>query len=201
MFNLRSNGGGAINDNINNAINDNVNNAINDNVNNEINDNINNKNKIKKSKKEYTIEEKDAIIKNTIHIPKDKWMNLEPGVFISYDRLDDTFVKGGYIQIVNKSKAGKDYFRIIFNQNDTQNGYTLYLDQIKTIYKKIDETSYYELHAIREAYDIVINKLSKQVEDQNLYISKLEERLITKIEKNESNAKKILQKVKDLHDL
>jgi len=191
MFNLRSDKNNIQTDIINNNIEKDINN----------NNADNKKIKLSKDKKIYTLEEKTELIKNTIVIPEDKWVNLEPGVFISYDKLDGTFVKGGYIQIFNKSKQGRNYFRIIFNQSDTSKGYTLYLDLIKTIYKKIDETSYYELHAIREAYDTIINKLSKKIDDQNLYIKQLEEKLIIKIEKNEVNTKKVLKLVKDLHKL
>lgn len=148
--------------------------------------------KTMKDKKSYTQDEINLLIKNTIIIPEDKWMNLEPGVFISYIKKDGTFVKGGYIQVVNQSKAKRKYFRIVFNQNSNSKGYTLYLDQIQTLYKKINETSYYELNAIRESYDKIINKL----EDK---INNLENLLLNKIEKNKENNNKILKLIKKLH--
>jgi hypothetical protein len=196
MFNLRNSNNKSNNDL--DIINDNIDNDLLPNKTNKL---LYNKQKQNKEKKQYTLEEKNELIKNTIVIPKDKWVNLEPGVFISYDKLDGIFVKGGYIQIFNKSKTGRDYFRIIFNQSDTAKGYTLYLDQIQTIYKKIDETSYYELHAIREAYDIVINKLTNKIDEQTTYIKKMEENYNNKIEKNEDKIKKVLQLVKDLHKI
>ena len=154
-----------------------------------------------KDKKQYTQGEIDDLIKNTIIIPKDKWMTLEPGIFISYYKTDNTFVKGGYIQVVNTSKSKRKYFRIVFSQNDSSKGYTLYLDTIKTIYKKIDETSYFELHAIREAYEIKINDIKKENELLKNYIQQMEKKINDRFNKCENHSKQILLKIKELHNL
>ena len=59
---------------------ENIDNDINSN---NTNSNYNNKKKVKGEKKEYTLEEIQELIKNTVVIPKDEWMKLEPGIFIS----------------------------------------------------------------------------------------------------------------------
>jgi hypothetical protein len=153
-------------------------------------------------KKEYTTEEKKDLIKNTIIIPEDRWYTLEPGLFISYDKPDGSFVKGGYIISVGTTKTNnRKYFKINFYQTDNSKGYTLYFDNIKTLYKKINETSYYELNAIREAYEVKINGLQELLLKQTTYKKTLEQTMNTRFTKVEDNLKKTLMKIKQLHNL
>ena len=216
MFNLRNNinndnnNNDIVNDNIDNNVNNDINdiNDINSDITNQIDNVINNassdNNKLS-NKKTYTDEEKKQIINNTIVIHKDKWQNLESGIFVSYDKIDNTFVKGGYIHMVNKSNDGKLYFRIIFSQLNPDKGYILYFDQIKTLYKKIDQTSYYELNAIRDSYENIFKSMKEHTQNQDIKIAYLKKELEKKIDDQSvifnNKCAKILGKIKELHNI
>jgi len=164
---------------------------------------IENNNKIKKNnkkkiEKEITEEEKKDFLKNSILIPKEQWNSLPVNSFISYIKNDDKFVKGGYIKLIFQKKDN-DYL-IYSSKLDKYNNdryykeFTINLNNIKEIYKKIDVSAIIEYQIIKTNLNNIIEKFKSEINN------KLEE-LNSKINKLDENNKKTIKLIKNLHNI
>ncbi len=164
----------------------------------------NNKKKDTSTKKkpiELTKEEINEFLKNSINLPKEQWETLPINSYISYYKENGQFVKGGYVKLIfNKNETPYLIYgtKIDKYYNDKYyKEFTINLNTIKEIYKKIDQSAIIE-------YQIIKNNISKFLETTN---NKLEEILLRlnnsdkKIKKLEDNHYKTLKLIKTLHNI
>ena len=169
------------------------------------NENIIEKNTKTKSKKyidkEITEEEKKEYLKNSILIPSEQWLTLPVNSFISYIKKDGKFIKGGYIKLIYNKKESN--YLIYGSKLDKYNNdryykeFTIKLDNIKEIYKKVDSSAIIE-------YQIIKNNINSMIEKFKLDIDKIYEKineLDNKINKVEDNNKKTIKLIKNLHNI
>lgn len=167
-----------------------------------------NKSENKKYKKKENLPSKDLnddeikeFLKNSISIPKDQWSKLPINAFISYKKDDGKFIKGGYIKLIF-TKNNKDYLIYgtkidKYNNDRYYKEFTINLDNIQEIYKRIDQSAMIE-------YQIIKNNISKLVDSINDKMEDLITRLIStekKITKLEDNHYKTLKLIKTLHNI
>lgn len=151
--------------------------------------------------KEITEEEKKEYLKNSILIPKDQWEKLPVNSFISYVKNDNKFIKGGFIKLFFKKKD-IDYL-IYSSKLDKYNNdryykeFTINLNNIKEIYKKVDTSAIIEYQIIKKDITASLSKFVTEIEKIN---NKLEE-LDIKINKAEENNKKTIKLIKNLHNI
>lgn len=167
---------------------------------------IENNNKIKKNnkkkiEKEITEEEKKDFLKNSILIPKEQWNSLPVNSFISYIKNDDKFIKGGYIKLIFQKKDN-DYI-IYSSKLDKYNNdryykeFTINLNNIKEIYKKIDSSAILEYKIIKTNINNILEQFKTQIIDINNKIDELDK----KINKLDDNNKKTIKLIKNLHNI
>lgn len=164
--------------------------------------------KNKKYKKKENLQSKDLnddeikeFLKNSILIPKEQWNTLPINSFISYKKDDGKFIKGGYIKLIF-TKNNKDYLIYgtkidKYNNDRYYKEFTINLDNIQEIYKKIEQTAIIE-------YQIIKNNISKIIDSINDKIEDIINRLIStekKIIKLEDNHYKTIKLIKTLHNI
>ena len=148
--------------------------------------------------KELTDEERKEFLKNSILIPKEQWLSLPINSYISYIKNDDKFIKGGYIKLIF-NKKDTDYL-IYGSKLDKYNNdryykeFTINLNNIKEIYKKIDVSAIIEYQIIKTNLNNIIEKFKSEINN------KLEE-LDSKINKLDENNKKTIKLIKNLHNI
>ena len=160
-----------------------------------------NKKKDSNKSKDLTEEEINEYLKNSILIPKDQWLNLPLNSYISYKKEDGKFIKGGYIKLIF-NKNDKDYLIYgtkidKYNNDRYYKEFTINLENIQEIYKKIDQSAMIE-------YKIIKNNISKLIENTNTKLEEILTRLINsekKIIKLEDNHYKTLKLIKTLHNI
>jgi hypothetical protein len=161
-----------------------------------------NENIIKKNNKnELTEEEKKEYLKNSILIPKEQWLTLPVNSFISYIKNDGKFIKGGFIKLIFKKKE-KDYLIYSskldkYNNDKYYKEFTINLENIKEIYKKIDSSAIIEYQIIKTNINNFLDKFKTDI--HNIY-NKIED-LNIKINKIEDNNKKTIKLIKNLHGI
>ncbi len=168
------------------------------------------KDSTKKTSKKYTKKTKSNILteeeikdylKNSIIIPKDQWETLPINSFISYYKEDNSFIKGGFIKLIF-NKNNNTYLiygtKLDKYQNDKYyKEFTINLNNIKEIYKKIDQSAIIE-------YQIIKNNISKLIDNTNLKLEETINKIVLlekKIIKLEDNHYKTLKLIKTLHKI
>jgi len=153
------------------------------------------------SKSDLTEDEIKEYLKNSILIPKEQWNNLPINAYISYKKDDGKFIKGGYIKLIF-TKNNKDYLIYgtkidKYNNDRYYKEFTINLDNILEIYKRIDQSAMLE-------YQIIKNNISKLLDHVNNKIDDIITRLLNtekKITKLEDNHYKTLKLIKTLHNI
>lgn len=157
----------------------------------------NKKNKIN----ELTSEEIKEFLKNSINIPKDQWETIPINSFISYYKEDNNFVKGGYVKLIF-TKNNNNYLiygsKLDKYQNDKYyKEFTINLNNIKEIYKKIDQSAIIEYQIIKNNISKLLDNSNNKIDEIINKISNLEKKII----KLEENHYKTLKLIKTLHNI
>lgn len=152
----------------------------------------------KNTKKELTEEERKEFLKNSILIPKDQWLSLPLNSYISYIKNDDKFIKGGYIKLIF-NKKNNDYLIYgskldKYNNDKYYKEFTINLNNIKEIYKKIDVSAIIEYQIIKTNLNNIIEQFKSEINDKLLELD-------NKINKIHDNNKKTIKLIKNLHNI
>jgi len=158
----------------------------------------NKENTKKNTKKELTDEERKDFLKNSILIPKDQWLSLPLNSYISYIKNDDKFIKGGYIKLIF-NKKNNDYLIYgskldKYNNDKYYKEFTINLNNIKEIYKKIDVSAIIEYQIIKTNLNNIIEQFKSEINDKLLELD-------NKINKIDDNNKKTIKLIKNLHNI
>lgn len=150
--------------------------------------------KPKRQIKKLTKEEIEEYLKGSIQIPKDQWMKLHDNSQISYFKNDGGFVKSGFIKLLY-TKDDEDYIRYGSKLNPSNGDryyreFTIKLDNIKEIWKKIDQDAIIE-------YKLIKNNINNTLSEYTEKINVLE----AKVNKLGDDIVKILKLIKKIHKL
>lgn len=164
-------------------------------------ENNNKKNDKKKIKKEITEDEIKEFLKNSILIPKDQWNSLPVNSFISYVKNDGKFIKGGYIKLIFQKKDN-DYMIYStkldkYNNDRYYKEFTINLNNIKEIYKKIESSAIIEYKIIKTNINNILDQFKLQINEISNKVDELDKKII----KLEDNNKKTIKLIKNLHNI
>lgn len=165
------------------------------------NNNKNKKNDKKKIEKEITEDEKKEFLKNSILIPSDQWNSLPVNSFISYVKNDGKFIKGGYIKLIFQKKDN-DYIIYStkldkYNNDRYYKEFTINLNNIKEIYKKIESSAIIEYKIIKTNINNILDQFKSQINEISNKVDELDKKII----KLEDNNKKTIKLIKNLHNI
>lgn len=132
----------------------------------------------KTNKKIYTNEEIKTLLNGYIIVPKDKWDDIPNDAHIRYFKLDNTFVRGGFV--VNKwsNNEGKKFIHLSNNLNKNINNYATWpvaLESTSKIFIKPNKNTNIELSQTRDRISDIIRELNKLVS----VIKKQEQKIIS----------------------
>lgn len=155
-----------------------------------------------------TDEEIKEYLKNSMAIPKEQWLTLPLNSFISYIKSDGKFVKGGYIKLIFKKKD-KDYLIYgskldKYNNDKYYKEFTINLENIKDIYKKVDTSAVLEYQIIKNNINTILDKFKLDIEKLNSTFEEINDKLDDmneRINKIDDNNKKTIKLIKNLHGI
>jgi hypothetical protein len=79
----------------------------------------------------------NKILSNSTEIEKKEWIKLCFNDYISYEKKDGTFSKGGYIKNIIRTESNKLMFKILLESTSNYNKpYSIYFTTIKKLYKR-----------------------------------------------------------------
>lgn len=149
---------------------------------------------------------KSKYINNSILIPDKEWKNLPLNSYISYIKNDDVFVKGGYIKIIydkeDKDEINNTYMVLSnkldkFSNDKYYKEFTVKLNNIKSIYKKINDSAFMEYQIIKNNISKFVQDMSDKYKTYDDVINSINSRL-TKLEENNL---KVIKLIKKLHNI
>lgn len=133
--------------------------------------------KPKKIKRKYTPEEQRTLLKDYEQVPPNQWKLVERGTHIRYHKVDNTFVRGGFLMDVFANSAGKEYYKISNSlSKPTQPNYTSWvvaLNGVKLVWRKKKEAG----GQVRSGVDVQVVKLDENLKKMNESITKILHRL------------------------
>jgi hypothetical protein len=155
----------------------------------------------KKPFKKMSENEITEYLKDSILIPNTDWNKLSIGSNISYYKNDGNFVKSGFIKAIYNNE-GNDFIKYGTKLNTYFNDkyykeFTVNTNNIKELYKKIDQSAILEYKIIKKN---ILNSMNSYMEK----FTKIENDISTlseKISKLEENHIKTIKFIKKLHNI
>lgn len=155
----------------------------------------------KKTFKKMSENEITEYLKDSILIPNTDWNKLSIGSNISYYKNDGNFVKSGFIKAIYNNE-GNDFIKYGTKLNTYFNDkyykeFTVNTNNIKELYKKIDQSAILEYKIIKKN---ILNSMNSYMEK----FTKIENDISTlseKISKLEENHIKTIKFIKKLHNI
>lgn len=140
-------------------------------------------------KKQYTLEEQEQALKNSISVDENEWDTLELGTRLSYYKKDGSFTKNIYYDhFFTKNVDGeKISYLLLSNNKSFANTYSIRTSLILKLFKYIDTSN------------IRIVNLMTMVENLREYIHELEIKIQDNDDKYDKKYNKLLALIKKLH--